>query len=192
MWGTRVLEDRRPLHVRFIPTHVGNTARLCAQSNATRVHPHACGEHRPYTLIVRQSGGSSPRMWGTPYLCKVNLILSRFIPTHVGNTGDPAALSQMRSVHPHACGEHIVVSRIFSSTTGSSPRMWGTLTVAGYSSQLHRFIPTHVGNTVVYRMVFISITVHPHACGEHEYITPDPRSVPGSSPRMWGTRIRPS
>ncbi len=51
------------------------------------------------------------------------------------------------TVHPHACGEHIVSSSTRTRSFGSSPRMWGTLYKAELASLRMRFIPTHVGNT---------------------------------------------
>gem|GEM_PF-5505782 len=52
-----------------------------------------------------------------------------------------------------------------------------------------RFIPTHVGNTIYLLSDFVSLTVHPHACGEHLVIQKCPLSHDGSSPRMWGTLL---
>jgi len=65
MWGTH-----RPLchdmsQLRFIPTHVGNTNAAGNQDLARAVHPHACGEHILFPLVVLYGVGSSPRMWGT-------------------------------------------------------------------------------------------------------------------------------
>ena len=34
------------------------------------------------------------------------------------------------------------------------------------------------------------MSVHPHACGEHEWWTAEGVSTYGSSPRMWGTLIQ--
>jgi len=45
-------------------------------------------------------------MWGTPYGLQLAQGMSRFIPTHVGNTGAITAAAQHRAVNPHACGEH--------------------------------------------------------------------------------------
>ena len=45
MWGTHYQGDGPPIHVRFIPTHVGNTKFAPVNEPGTPVHPHACGEH---------------------------------------------------------------------------------------------------------------------------------------------------
>ncbi len=73
----------------------------------------------------------------------------------------------MAPVHPHACGEHMMIGIRFIPSI--------------------RFIPTHVGNTPFVLLVSSGITVHPHACGEHPAATRSNRSKRGSSPRMWGT-----
>ena len=33
-------------------------------------------------------------------------------------------------------------------------------------------------------------TVHPHACGEHDWDVLEDEAAHGSSPRLWGTRVR--
>ncbi len=53
--------------------------------------------------------------------------ISRFIPTHVGNTRD--------------------LSESGEPAYGSSPRTWGTLWVRMVKHERLRFIPTHAGNT---------------------------------------------
>ncbi len=131
------------------------------------VHPHACGEHNslPCGVVVRS--GSSPRMWGTPLFSRRHFILTRFIPTHVGNTFLAAGFAGRGSVHPHACGEHMAGVRLVGDRAGSSPRMWGTQLQTASFVKIERFIPTHVGNT-------LDDAVH------------EPFNV-GSSPRIWGT-----
>ena len=93
------------------------------------------------------------------------------------------------TVHPHACGEHSRSSRLALPSIGSSPRMWGTLSLCLSRSSQNRFIPTHVGNTCFLPLDLIALTVHPHACGEHTLATCNVLPRLGSSPRMWGTHL---
>ncbi len=72
---------------------------------------------------------------------------------------------------------------------GSSPRMWGTLVRRHPGVKILRFIPTHVGNTVLEQVRVPPLAVHPHACGEHILRDNWARNRGGSSPRMWGTRL---
>ena len=133
--------------VRFIPTPVGNTYAALEKKNLVPVHPHACGEHysNPGDLVF--DPGSSPRLWGTHYFAYYMELYARFIPTPVGNTCNTAPRYPAGPVHPHACGEHKMMFRFASHTTGSSPRLWGTRYGRWWRLHCSRFIPTPVGNT---------------------------------------------
>jgi len=66
--------------------------------------------------------------------------------------------------------------------------MWGTRSDNPSSIKRYRFIPTHVGNTLVTTFEASFLTVHPHACGEHQGRGNTHGQQVGSSPRMWGTQ----
>ncbi len=74
-------------------------------------------------------------------------------------------------------------------TTGTSPRMWGTVLYSVCSLCCLRYIPTHVGNRVVMPVVSAIIAVHPHACGEQAAFATFGCTRYGTSPRMWGTGL---
>ena len=188
VWGTPTHSTLANDPKRFIPTRVGNTFVLCPNPMLRSVHPHACGEHRGIRFIKDCVLGSSPRVWGTPKINDVTSLTGRFIPTRVGNTAARFDSCGCKTVHPHACGEHSLRSRLAAISAGSSPRVWGTLRPASIHAAAKRFIPTRVGNTVARLRGELDNPVHPHACGEHASL---PRPVPagrGSSPRVWGTR----
>jgi len=190
MWGTPYLCNTSFLIPRFIPTHVGNTYHAVRRATSRAVHPHACGEHNHHSLPSAGYPGSSPRMWGTLSVGGLPSVKLRFIPTHVGNTVAYMHVVGDESVHPHACGEHYRHPNFHSPVSGSSPRMWGTRDYFRNLEYGDRFIPTHVGNTIHSGSEYCLSTVHPHACGEHESLNNGPVLLPGSSPRMWGTRVR--
>ena len=127
-------------------------------------------------------------MWGTPSSTSCKYQLSRFIPTHVGNTPAVSSTTPTTSVHPHACGEHHTSAAARSLNPGSSPRMWGTRGDVGPPLLGPRFIPTHVGNTLFPGFSLGNCPVHPHACGEHPRFPFSLNTALGSSPRMWGTQ----
>src|SRR5690554_306221 len=131
------------------------------------VHPHACGEHGPAGRLPAAGRGSSPRMWGTHKGSCMYRPVGRFIPTHVGNTADGTIYNRDASVHPHACGEHREWFETENYFAGSSPRMWGTRVDRDHDALEARFIPTHVGNTLLPSSPLQVLAVHPHACGEH-------------------------
>ena len=146
-WGTRSPPESRASSLRFIPTPVGNT--------------------RTPRPVARDGCGSSPRPWGTPVQVLVHARRLRFIPTPVGNTPLLLAAMDQVAVHPHARGEHFGCREPVMSTTGSSPRPWGTLVGRGLQLFAARFIPTPVGNTGTPPTDPAPRAVHPHARGEH-------------------------
>ena len=127
LWGTLCRFATGFLPWRFIPTLVGNTLRGKTCLTRQMVHPHACGEHRLSGNGGIFAIGSSPRLWGTRPTIQAVQGRYRFIPTLVGNTLNANGFDYNISVHPHACGEHIVNSGQRSRKSGSSPRLWGTL-----------------------------------------------------------------
>jgi len=134
--------------------------------------------------------GSSPRTWGTRGRWWVAEYFLRFIPTHVGNTRCPTAISRRATVHPHARGEHAQCFSGSAATAGSSPRTWGTPCHTRRAILAGRFIPTHVGNTIHHDPKVWCFTVHPHARGEHICHRLCSVAKRGSSPRTWGTQPR--
>ena len=146
-WGTRLPLFVGKLLRRFIPTHVGNTSGSPSRSWRSSVHPHARGEHLSDPAALGESGGSSPRTWGTLRRNHHGNHHTRFIPTHVGNTASAVRVRSRAAVHPHARGEHSEVVRQSDAIGGSSPRTWGTRARRPCSTIPLRFIPTHVGNT---------------------------------------------
>ena len=126
VWGTPRVGHVPPDRHRFIPTCVGNTRPPRCGVRHSPVHPHVCGEH---SLALRKAAcqfGSSPRVWGTLQQLDLHRVRDRFIPTCVGNTLQSADPVKRQSVHPHVCGEHTPRKRRSISSTGSSPRLWGT------------------------------------------------------------------
>jgi len=93
------------------------------------------------------------------------------------------------AVHPHVCGEHDGERGTGNTACGSSPRVWGTSQRQKWLMTFPRFIPTCVGNIIIVVVWSAVITVHPHVCGEHKSTVPPSASLPGSSPRVWGTFV---
>ena len=167
LWGTRQRSPAAWPSSRFIPTPVGNTCLEAGAGVPGAVHPHACGEHPHVPITHPADTGSSPRLWGTLAAQIPQQLPHRFIPTPVGNTRPapgrgvkgrfiPTPVGNTRcllsntgkaTVHPHACGEHVVARSQAAAGIGSSPRLWGTRRIAGRALWSCRFIPTPVGNT---------------------------------------------
>ena len=151
------------------------------------VHPHACGEHQFGSRSRKAVSGSSPRLWGTSKISHADRGGTRFIPTPVGNILKLVGVIRQTPVHPHACGEHSSGTQGELPILGSSPRLWGTSSTENPPKPSLRFIPTPVGNMTLQFPLIPVISVHPHACGEHDPCLTINTSNLGSSPRLWGT-----
>ncbi len=190
VWGTLNVLTAPRKHCRFIPTCVGNASNRRRFMAQAAVHPHVCGERLLAMCILFFIPGSSPRVWGTRSFLIFQRVVSRFIPTCVGNAIFRVSFHRYSPVHPHVCGERCrrITSR--AGLCGSSPRVWGTLEWSIHRKQGLRFIPTCVGNAYSLRMRLSAITVHPHVCGERPVVAPVTITNAGSSPRVWGTPTR--
>ena len=133
----------------FIPTPMGNSPLHRARCQGRPVHPHARGELQSVVSSLMVNIGSSPRPWGTLRVCLDEIDDFRFIPTHVGNSTSPPVRTGCALVHPHARGELRIRMVIRRFATGSSPHPWGTLLNEGGLPRPCRFIPTHVGNSII-------------------------------------------
>ena len=172
---------------RFIPAPAGNTFRRGLSRCGCAVHPRACGEHPRIGMTHVTPCGSSPRLRGTPSITPSPLRRLRFIPAPAGNTRPCHSCASPSSVHPRACGEHLLASNLRHAQGGSSPRLRGTLHRPPFLSILRRFIPAPAGNTWGCRTCAARCTVHPRACGEHLNAVTKPDARDGSSPRLRGT-----
>ena len=72
--------------------------------------------------------------------------MDRFIPTYMGNACETALEGRDPTVHPHVHGERWQTVTQGTTTTGSSPRTWGTLYPVDPDPLPFRFIPTYMGN----------------------------------------------
>ena len=167
LWGTQDGSEFRAQLVRFIPTPVGNTNRICCSFSLPAVYPHTCGEHGVTSRDDVAEVGLSPHLWGTLNLPQNLHPWKRFIPTPVGNTDWWHCRRTWIAVYPHTCGEHSAVLIDTDGSIGLSPHLWGTPFWWPLDTARSRFIPTPVGNTGVIQNGIMGNAVYPHTCGEH-------------------------
>ncbi len=134
--------------------------------------------------------GSSPRVRGTLPRTAASPSANRFIPAGAGNTVAAQHTHWQDAVHPRGCGEHSCSTASMADSSGSSPRVRGTLRGAFSTRRPARFIPAGAGNTHPHRSEWPTGAVHPRGCGEHPYINLGLQVAHGSSPRVRGTRGR--
>ena len=133
------------------------------------------------------TGGSSPRVRGTRGGNIQGRAIFRFIPACAGNTAADPRCRTGYPVHPRVCGEHAVPASDVVLTSGSSPRVRGTLARDPGGHRLRRFIPACAGNTVLFAAARGRKSVHPRVCGEHCGSGGRRPQHSGSSPRVRGT-----
>ena len=146
--GTRFRRGHHDQQQRFIPACAGNAS--CPRAPATRpaVHPRVCGERRTAASALGSSTGSSPRVRGTRAIRKTRAAASRFIPACAGNAASRILMAVAQPVHPRVCGERAFLAFAASCSSGSSPRVRGTLQTSLPGSRGPRFIPACAGNAV--------------------------------------------
>jgi len=149
VWGTHVTIPLANSGPGLIPTGVGNTPCCYRHVVTPWAHPHGCGEHGAVAGSMKPIVGSSPRVWGTPPTRTSQGSLPGLIPTGVGNTGHVRPVLGCRWAHPHGCGEHCPWKLPLGRPLGSSPRVWGTRFMPGYTPGRDGLIPTGVGNTLI-------------------------------------------
>ncbi len=178
-----------PIYRRFIPTGVGNPTAESVLYALDTVHPHGCGEsfHNPSRLWCLH--GSSPRVWGIHGHNGLSSDGKRFIPTGVGNPQLFPLYVPSNTVHPHGCGESTITLTEGEGIYGSSPRVWGILSLSKHFQWITRFIPTGVGNPDCLLLQPLAAAVHPHGCGESMTTEDRVKKVIGSSPRVWGIQL---
>ncbi len=145
---------------RFVPTCVGTTIFCGSRGVTAAVHPHI-QNGGPFVDVA----GSSPRLWGPRGQRLQGQGRDWFIPTPVGTTSLEAISLANQAVHPHACGDHVLVAVPMYSRPGSSPRLWGPQTPLRDGLPDQRFIPTPVGTSAVNRDLGHYMPVHPHVRG---------------------------
>ena len=85
------------------------------------------------------------------------------------------------------CGERTKPSFLVIRSSGSSPRVRGTLRPCGPPSLALRFIPACAGNAFGVTGNQRMTSVHPRVCGERVLRIKTPKVDDGSSPRVRGT-----
>ena len=86
MWGRLERTTRQIIVHGNTPTHVGKTEFDSMGYDASRKHPHACGEDHHIHGGLQGRVETPPRMWGRQIKPFSDHVLVRNTPTHVGKT----------------------------------------------------------------------------------------------------------
>ena len=112
-----------------------------------------------------------------------------FIPAPAGNRVEKNTSRLLAAVHPRACGEQRTYGFMGGSSSGSSPRLRGTVEGRRRGRPRQRFIPAPAGNRIRPVSRVRAPPVHPRACGEQGNRLAIIRTSLGSSPRLRGTGL---
>ena len=174
----------------IIPAYAGNTADHPHVNRLLRDHPRVCGEHPSGPHELAWITGSTPRMRGTLVRVASASLEDGIIPAYAGNTNAKQCRKTFGRDHPRVCGEHYGIDQALLLDIGSSPRMRGTHVRENIPMVCFGIIPAYAGNTYPHQVDYSIGGDHPRVCGEHPRPAINPPDVPGSSPRMRGTRQR--
>ncbi len=147
VWGQVNCNTNRASASRIIPTRVGTSRLYDTFAMFDEDHPHACGDKYDYCYKDTDYPGSSPRVWGqvlNMYLMFYNIgIIPTRVGTSIGVLYDRWAVGD----HPHACGDKNFPLLLELHGKGSSPRVWGQVSMPYIDKNLPRIIPTRVGTS---------------------------------------------
>ena len=150
----------------IIPMRVGTRFQARLLSKRLEDHPHACGDKVPCRQCQVPSQGSSPCVWGQETTITHSTGVERIIPMRVGTRILPLVYDDSLRDHPHACGDKCFSSAMKIAARGSSPCVWGQVSLLLLLLALDGIIPMRVGTSDLLRLVLVISEDHPHACGD--------------------------
>ena len=165
--GTPSASRRSPTVRGSSPRLRGTQRHYTLDYSKVTIIPALAGNTEARTVLDTVQTVSSPRLRGTHTGPAVSGRRRGIIPALAGNTRRRSCLWHATWDHPRACGEHSTVAFCASMTTGSSPRLRGTLSLSPTRAAIHGIIPALAGNTRPMRAPLWRRWDHPRACGEH-------------------------
>ena len=167
--GTRHKKPLLQRLLRIIPACAGNAYELVYDDPEGADHPRVCGERFATFWLACRVTGSSPRVRGTLTNAYPQSIRQRIIPACAGNAALSALFMAGNPDHPRVCGERSPSLLLSEPSSGSSPRVRGTLSKSMNTMSITRIIPACAGNAKTGRRVNISALDHPRVCGERQF-----------------------
>ena len=171
---------------RITPALAGKTCRICRRCSPVADHPRACGENPTRFCISITILGSPPRLRGKLAFISDSQTQGRITPALAGKTDFFTHDCFPDSDHPRACGENIPTSRPSALHFGSPPRLRGKRARAWHHQGADRITPALAGKTVKSKLLSMSKSDHPRACGENFHNRIKDGSWFGSPPRLRG------
>ncbi len=151
---------------RIIPASAGNGPDGGPSSTHVADHPRVCGERFRIKIQFPSYTGSSPRLRGTAMAWWTSQPWPRIIPASAGNGLAVNWMAVHGMDHPRVCGERQPSRDPLRKTSGSSPRLRGTVVNGYFIVNTERIIPASAGNGFALFFSDSDLTDHPRVCGE--------------------------
>ncbi len=185
--GTATSLTTRSSDGRFSPACAGNGCRAISASRALSVQPRVCGERIGALPNHGHKRGSAPRVRGTADRHGCEDGQRRFSPACAGNGFRADRCQSGGPVQPRVCGERLGITDSSNTSTGSAPRVRGTVLKPDVERYQTRFSPACAGNGEPFKGVVLSGAVQPRVCGERDKTQGLIMGNHGSAPRVRGT-----
>ena len=138
---------------------------------------------------LKQTGGPSPRVRGSPPNGETVFHQRRSIPACAGKPAAEADPRESCGVHPRVCGEAASINRRRKTVMGPSPRVRGSRAFVPRARDHNGSIPACAGKPARGVCSKSNAWVHPRVCGEARRRPMRLRSSAGPSPRVRGSPI---
>ena len=186
LWGCFRYRTTHVPGTGVFPTPVGVFLRTCTSKRIGSCLPHACGGVSNRQPLDKQTGESSPRLWG----CFLHTAgcggTVGVFPTPVGVFPQLHGRIKRQMRLPHACGGVSKRVKKRSPKLTSSPRLWGCFQENAKMAALKEVFPTPVGVFPCMTGLTPSSESLPHACGGVSETKFYLETWIWSSPRLWG------
>ena len=146
-----------------------------------------CGEQACTPLHQALLSGSPPRVRGTVVSVQGGQIQYRITPACAGNRRPGWKRFCSSWDHPRVCGEQVDSASSSCPSTGSPPRVRGTVPAPMARNAQIRITPACAGNRRCPRLLCLRRRDHPRVCGEQPKHFSRSARCSGSPPRVRGT-----
>ena len=187
--GSHAIMCLHGIEAGIIPAGAGLTAQICRVGRPAGDHPRGCGAHWIPLPASPPCRGSSPRVRGSQQIRHAGIPPGGIIPAGAGLTNENQVPCFPQRDHPRGCGAHSTCRLASFPSSGSSPRVRGSLNEDLGKWVLDGIIPAGAGLTSELFDATIIARDHPRGCGAHPRHHQGFCREQGSSPRVRGSLI---
>ena len=105
------------------PACAGTTYMLTGREELIKDHPRVCGNHGRPAGACHALSGSPPRVREPQEPCREQDSPLGITPACAGTTKYGIAVTPTFEDHPRVCGNHLLLGRYYTDTSGSPPRV---------------------------------------------------------------------